>query len=121
ETYDGKKINSPNDLALDGQGGLYFTDPRYGSADNVEQTVMGVYYVAADGKLSRVIESLPRPNGILVTPNGKTLLVANPNVREIWQYPITGPGKLGDGKVLFTGDQQLDGGGPDGMAHDADG
>jgi gluconolactonase len=121
DKYDGKKINSPNDLALDGQGGLYFTDPRYGSNEGVEQTVMGVYYVSADGKVSRVIEGLPRPNGILVTPNGKSLIVANPNVREIRSYPITGPGKIGEGKVIFTGDEQLDGGGPDGMAHDADG
>ena len=121
DKYEGKKINSPNDLALDNQGGLYFTDPRYGSNEGVEQTVMGVYYVSADGKVSRVIEGLPRPNGILVTPDGKSLIVANPNVREIRQYPITGPGKIGEGKVLFTGDEQLDGGGPDGMAHDTEG
>jgi gluconolactonase len=122
ERFDGKRLNSPNDLALDGQGGLYFTDPRYGQrTDDLEQPVMGVYYVSRDGKVSRVIESLPRPNGILVSPDGKLLTVANPNVREIWQYPITGPGQLGAGKVIFTGDEQLDGGGPDGMAHDAEG
>jgi len=121
EKYDGKKINSPNDLALDGQGGLYFTDPRYGNADNVEQPVMGVYYVNKMGEVTRVIDSLPRPNGILVTPDGKGLIVANPDAREIRLYGISGPGKIDAGKVLFTGEQEQDGNGPDGMAHDAEG
>ncbi|GIX04431.1 MAG: hypothetical protein KatS3mg114_0300 [Planctomycetaceae bacterium] len=118
ERYDDKLLNSPNDLALDYHGGLYFTDPRYGDASNVEQPVMGVYYIAPHGEVTRVIDTLPRPNGILVTPDGKTLYVANPDRRELWVYPIESPGKLGAGKVLFTGDAQLDGGGPDGMALD---
>ena len=121
EKYDGKKLNSPNDLALDGQGGLYFTDPRYGNAEGVEQPVMGVYYINKRGEIRRVIESLPRPNGILVSSDGKSLYVANPDARELRKYPITGPGQIGDGKVIFTGDQKEDGGGPDGMALDAEG
>lgn len=122
ERYDGKRLNSPNDLALDGQGGLYFTDPRYGQRmDDLEQPVMGVYYIDREGRITRVIESLPRPNGILVSPEGKTLYVANPDRRELWQYPLSGPGQVGAGKLLFTGDEALDGSGPDGMALDAEG
>jgi gluconolactonase len=119
--YEGKKLNSPNDLALDQHGGLYFTDPRYGDEKDKEQPVMGVYYISAAGKITRVIDSLQRPNGILVANDGKSLYVAEPNKGELYHYPLSGPGQVGPGKLIFTGDKQLDGGGPDGMALDVDG
>lgn len=120
-TYDGKPLNSPNDLALDGHGGLYFTDPRYGQDMKIDQPCMGVYYVDATGKTTRVIDHRERPNGILVTNDHKSLLVAEPNKRELWSYPITAPGKLGEGKLIYTGDASLDSGGPDGMCLDSHG
>jgi len=119
--FEGKRLNSPNDLALDEHGGIYFTDPRYGRADDLEQDVMGVYYVSQPGKIVRVIDELDRPNGIAVSRDGSGLYVAHPDTREVWFYPILAPGKLGRGRVLFTGDPKLDGGGPDGMAIDEDG
>ena len=121
DSYDGKPLNSPNDLALDGHGGLYFTDPRYGGDSKIEQSCMGVYYINAAGKTTRVIDSLQRPNGILVSADRKMLYVAEPNKRELWKYEITEPGKLGSGKIIFTGDEKLDGGGPDGMCLDQHG
>lgn len=121
DQFEGKKLNSPNDLALDFTGGLYFTDPRYGSEEGREQSVMGVYYVDADGKTTRVIDSLKRPNGVLVAAAGQQLIVAEPDKREVWVYPITAPGKIGGGKLIYTGDAALDGGGPDGMALDSEG
>ena len=69
DQYDGKPLNSPNDLALDSAGGLYFTDPRYGADSKIDQSCMGVYYVDAAGKTTRVIDHLKRPNGILVSRN----------------------------------------------------
>lgn len=120
--FERKKLNSPNDLAVDNYGGLYFTDPRYGdSGDPVEQPVMGVYYVDASGKVTRVIDDLERPNGILVSPKGDMLYVAEPNRRELYRYSIVKPGIINGKKLIFTGDEKLDGGGPDGMAHDVDG
>lgn len=121
DSYDGKPINSPNDLALDGHGGLYFTDPRYSGDSKVEQPCMGVYYIDATGKTTRVIDSLKRPNGILVSIDMKTLYVAEPDKRELWKYEITAPGKLSSGKMIFTGDEKEDGGGPDGMCLDMQG
>lgn len=121
DKFDGKLLNSPNDLALDTAGGLYFTDPRYGMSDGVEQPVMGVYYISSEGKLTRVIDALQRPNGILVSSDGQRLYVAEPNKRELWQFRLEAAGKPVDGKVIFTGDEQLDGGGPDGMCLDAGG
>ena len=120
-SFDGKKLNSPNDLALDGHAGLYFTDPRYGNQDGMEQEVMGVYYWSAATGVRRVIDRLERPNGILVSPEGKRLYVAEPNKRQIVAYPISSPGEIGAAQIIFTGDPELDGGGPDGMAHDEHG
>lgn len=117
DDYKGTALNSPNDLAIDPDGGLYFTDPVYGRK-NPPQSVQGVYYISGDGELSRVIDDLPRPNGILVSNDGRRLIVANPNEREIVQYRITGPGQLSEGEVIFTGDETLDGNGPDGMCFD---
>lgn len=118
--YDGKPLNKPNDLALDTFGGLYFSDPNYGN-DPADQPVEGVYYVSADGEVSRVVDDLPRPNGVLVTADGKSLLVANISERQIIKYDIEAPGKISPGQVIFTGDAALDGNGPDGMTFDAQG
>ena len=119
--FGGKKLNSPNDLDLDNNGGIYFTDPRYGSAANVEQDVMGVYYVSSDAKVTRVIDSLKRPNGILLTRDGSGMYVAEPDKREIHFFPILALGRVGKGQVIFRSDRAVDGGGPDGMALDAHG
>ncbi|MBX3448414.1 MAG: SMP-30/gluconolactonase/LRE family protein [Planctomycetaceae bacterium] len=121
DQYGGKPLNGPNDLALDSVGGLYFTDPYYGPDMPLDQPVMGVYYIDSAGIVTRVIEDRERPNGILVSNDGKTLYVAEPNKAQLWGYPIEKPGKLGAGRLLFTGDAKLDGGGPDGMALDAQG
>lgn len=120
-SFGGKRLNSPNDLALDGAGGVWFTDPRYGDASDVEQDVMGVYYLAANGDLTRVIDELERPNGVVCSADGKTLFVAEPNRREIHAYPIERPGVLGAGRVWFRSFEALDGRGPDGMALDENG
>jgi gluconolactonase len=119
--FDGEPFNKPNDLALDADGGLYFTDPNYRQA-MPSQPVQGVYYVSVDGKVTRVVSDLPRPNGILVSPDGKTLYVANIEKRQIMAYPIVAPGTISEGKVLFTADEALDGArGPDGMSVDEQG
>jgi gluconolactonase len=120
ENFDGQPFNKPNDLAVDADGGLYFTDPNY-RQQPPSQPVQGVYYVSAAGKVTRVVADLPRPNGILVSPDGKTLYVANIEQRKIMAYPIVAAGQLSEPKVLFTGDESLDGGGPDGMALDVHG
>lgn len=119
-SYDGKPYNKPNDLAVDTSGGLYFTDPNY-RQEPQSQPVQGVYYISPTGSVTRVVADLPRPNGILVSPDGKTLYVANIELRKIMAYPITGPGALAEPIVLFTGDEMLDGNGPDGMSLDEHG
>lgn len=121
DKIDGKRLNSPNDLALDDAGGIYFTDPRYGKTDDMELEVMGVYYRHKDGDLQRVIDTQKRPNGIVFDAPRKRLLVAEPDKDQILSYPVEGPGRLGRPSVLFTSDRQLDGRGPDGMVVDPKG
>lgn len=121
DKFDGAPLNKPNDLTLDADGGLYFTDPNYAMGEPT-QPVQGVYYISKAGKVTRVIADLPKPNGIILSPDGKTLYVANIEKRQIMEYSILAPGQLSPGKVLFTGDEAQDGArGPDGMSIDEHG
>lgn len=94
ESFEGKRLNSPNDLALDGAGGIYFTDPRYGPRDDMEMDVEGVYYIPRSGKITRVVEDLAKPNGLVFSPDMKILYIADPGAATIWAYDVAGPGKL---------------------------
>ena len=77
DKFNGKRLNSPNDLAVDAKGRVYFTDPRYGARDGVEQDKESVYRIDPDGKLTRIIDSVSKPNGIAVSLDQKTLFVAD--------------------------------------------
>ena len=94
DSYDGRKFNSPNDLWIDPHGGVYFTDPRYGSQDGLEQGGFHVYYRTSDGKLTRAIDDLAKPNGIIGTADGKWLYVADPGAGKTYRYSIGQKGKL---------------------------
>ncbi len=101
DAFDGQRLNSPNDVDLDAEGGLYFTDPRYGNRDDLEQDVEGVYYLPRNGKLKRVIDSLQRPNGVVLSPDYRTLYVADTGGNQIFQFDIEGSGMPGPGKVFY--------------------
>lgn len=77
ERYNGKRLNSPNDLCIDRRGRIYFTDPRYGTMDGMEQEKQAVYRLDPDGKLTRVVDDVLVPNGILISPDNKSLYVAD--------------------------------------------
>jgi len=74
--YNGRPFNAPNDLAIDEAGRIYFTDPRYIGHEPIEQPIMGVYRIDPDGTVSLIIADAGKPNGILVSPDQKTLYVA---------------------------------------------
>ena len=115
DSYDGKKLNSPNDLWLDPKGGIYFTDPRYGNRDNMEQDGEHVYYITPDRKkVIRVIDDMARPNGIIGTPDGKRLYVADHGGNLTFTYRINHDGSLSD-KKLFAAQ------GSDGITMDTEG
>ncbi|MFO0841634.1 MAG: SMP-30/gluconolactonase/LRE family protein [Gemmataceae bacterium] len=102
DKHDGKRFNAPNDLVLDRAGGIYFTDPGFGAPAPLPQGKTAVYYLAADGKTTRLIDDLPNPNGVILSPDEKTLYVIPSGQADMMSYPVEGPGKLGRGKVFCT-------------------
>ncbi len=115
DAFEGKKLNSPNDLDVDEKGGVYFTDPRYGKRDDLEQTLEGVYYVNPDGKVLRVIDDLKRPNGVVLSPDGRTLYVADNAAGAIFAYDVKDDGTVGKGREFARAQ------GPDGITVDTRG
>ena len=106
--YDGKLLNGPNDLWVDPKGGIYFTDPMYARDywtrdPQVQQDGEHVYYLLPDRKtLIRVTDDLGKPNGIIGTPDGKLLYVADMGQRRTYRYEIAPDGTLTN-KTLFAG------------------
>ena len=75
--YQGHRLNSPDDLTIDRKGRIYFTDPRYFGSEPVEQAVSGVYWIDTDGSLHLITATMTKPNGIVLSPDEKTLYVVN--------------------------------------------
>ncbi|CAN5164518.1 SMP-30/gluconolactonase/LRE family protein [soil metagenome] len=106
KAYKGKRLNGPNDLWAHPGGGIYFTDPfykrEYWEHREKEIEVEGVYYLDPESEmLTRLIEDLKKPNGIIGTPDGKTLYVADIGNDVTWSYLIGEDGGLSQ-KTLFT-------------------
>jgi len=117
--FEGKKLNGPNDLWIAPNGGIYLTDPFYKRPwwdhQTSEQDGEHVYYLAPGAsKLTRVVTDLEKPNGIIGTPDGKYLYVADIKGNKTWRYSINADGTL-SGKKLFA---EL---GSDGMTTDTKG
>jgi len=85
--FNGRPFNSPNDLAADHQGRIFFSDPRYIGDESIDQPVMGVYRIDTDGKVSIVTADLGKPNGVAISPDQKTLYVASIGKSEIDRLP----------------------------------
>ena len=116
--YGGKDFNGPNDVWPRPQGGCYLTDPFYGhpwwTHKEPPQGTRQVYFLPQGGAPRRVTEDLVQPNGIVGTPDGKTLFVADIDANKTWAYDIQPDGALA-GKRLVCGM------GSDGMTIDTDG
>ena len=105
DSYQGNWLNGPNDLWIGPDGGLYFTDPYY-QRDYWERTEKEieeerVYYVNPQGEINIVVDDLVQPNGIIGTPDGKTLYIADIGANKTYSYKINPDGSLSD-KKLFT-------------------
>jgi len=115
ERYKGKRFNSPNDLWIDRKGGIYFSDPRYGKREGMEQDGECVDYIRPGSKkVFRVIDDMVRPNGLVGTANGKILYVTDPGSKKTYVYRIQEDGRLAN-QQLFV--EQ----GSDGMTVDEEG
>lgn len=122
-TYDGKRFNAPNDLVVDTTGGIYFTDPRFRAPDPWPQGVEAVYYRDADGNVTRLIDDRNAPNGVILSPDQKTLYVIPSMEERMWAYPVVSPGRVGQGKVFcrLTQPAGRSGRGGDGLTIDTNG
>ncbi|MDH7570691.1 MAG: SMP-30/gluconolactonase/LRE family protein [Armatimonadota bacterium] len=103
--YNGKLLNGPNDVWAAPDGGIYFTDPYYPRAywqrGPMQQEVQGVYYLPPGGMgLRRVVDGLKQPNGIIGTPDGKRLYVADIGAQRTYVFDVRPDGTLA-GKRLF--------------------
>lgn len=130
DRYDGRRLNSPNDAVYHSRGDLYFTDPPYGLERSMQDPAkelpfQGVYLLRVSGELELLTRDLGAPNGIGLSPDEKTLYVAQSDPQHpIWMaFPLLQDGRLGEGRVLFDASHlsRHDVGLPDGMAIDRQG
>jgi gluconolactonase len=121
DSYNGKRLNSPNDACFDSQGNLYFTDPPYGLAgpEHKELDFQGVFLLKPYGELILLTDTLTRPNGIALFPGEKQLLVANSDPeKSYWTiYDVGEEGKLSNGRLFYDATSVREGkkGLPDGL------
>ena len=123
--FNDRPFNSPNDLVIDNSGRIYFTDPRYFGKEPIDQPVDGVYRIDTDGTVHLIIANASKPNGIAISPDNKTLYIANyhwghPDILKtgaILEYTL-----LPDGNVQFKGILiDLMNNDPDGIKVDSEG
>jgi gluconolactonase len=100
DNYQGKRFNKPNDLWIDPHGGIYFTDPAYGTKRS--QDGEHIYYIDANRtRVTHVINDMVRPNGLIGSPDSQILYVADHGAGKVYVYDINGPGILSN-KRLFV-------------------
>jgi gluconolactonase len=131
DKFEGKRLNSPNDLVYKSNGDLYFTDPPYGLPKRMddpgkELPFQGVFRLKPNGDLTLLTKTITRPNGIGFSPDEKTLYVASSDPdKAIWTaFPVKGDGTLGDGKVFHDATAEVKAmkpGLPDGLRVDQKG
>ena len=118
--YKGARFNACNDLVVDRRGGVYFTDPHYRAPDPLPQGTTAFYYRANDGTITRLGDDLDAPNGIILSPDEKTLYVVPSQQKQVMSYQIQSPGQISKGRVFFEMEQKQPGGnsGGDGLTVD---
>ena len=129
DKFKGKKFNSPNDMAFDKEGNLLFTDPPYGLEKNMDDPLkelpyQGVFKLKKSGELVLLTDTITRPNGIAVTADGKTLLIANSDPAKPYWYAFDlRDDSLINGRIFYNASAAaaLAPGMPDGMKLDSKG
>ncbi len=125
DRFDGVRYNAPNDICVDGQGRVYFTDPCYGDRSQMEMEIEGVYRIDLDGSVTRIVKQpdIERPNGIAVTQDSKRLYLVDscPTIggnRKIWAFDLDEGGNPSNQRVVID---FAPGRGGDGMRLDIEG
>ncbi len=133
DKFEGKRFHSPNDLVIHSNGSIYFSDPRYIGPESMELDLMCVYRYDPNGSVERVTTDISKPNGVILSPDGRTLYVAEtdngttnivegqtivPKRMTLNAFPVRRDGSLGDKRVLVNFGKEL---GTDGMTVDTNG
>jgi gluconolactonase len=122
DRYEGKRLNSPNDVVVRSDGSIYFTDPsgggRFGTWDLKKELAYQGVFLLRDGKLRLVVHDLERPNGLLLSPDEKQLYVNDSVKRVIMRYDLQGDGTVANGRLFADMNTAKAGGNPDGMRFD---
>ena len=122
DRYEGKRLNSPNDLVVKSDGSIYFTDPSYGvNKEQQELGFYGVYRLTSDGKLTLLVKDLVLPNGIAFSPDEKKLYVNNSEARYIAVYDVKPDGTVTNERLFADLKDASQGGVPDGLKVDLEG
>ena len=130
DRFEGKRINSPNDLVFRTNGDLYFTDPPFGLPKSFDDTrketpFQGVYKYSKDGRLALLTKDIKAPNGIAFSPDEKKLYISNADpTNAVWMvYDVKADGTIDNGRILFNGTAWTKSkpGAPDGMKVDREG
>jgi gluconolactonase len=123
DRYDGKKLNSPNDVVLGPDGALYFTDPTLDLVDGQKQEIpfQGVYRLDEKGEVRLLTKDLTQPNGIAFSPDGKRLYVDDSEQRNIRVYDFGRDGSVSNGRIFGEEPGGKHEGVPDGIKVDRDG
>ncbi|MDX1948253.1 MAG: SMP-30/gluconolactonase/LRE family protein [Pirellulaceae bacterium] len=133
DKFNGKRFNACNDICLDKQGRIYFTDPKYLGDEPREQPHMGVYRIDSSGQVSEVTHDVNKPNGIAISPDGKTLYLADHDngsedvtkpappktgPMKIYAFPLAADGTVGKRRTIVDFGKKK---GCDGMDVDEEG
>jgi len=119
--YEGKRLNSPNDLVVRSDGSVYFTDPPYGvTPEERELSFNGVYRLDPNGTLELLADDFERPNGLAFSPDEGTLYINDTARRQIRAFDLAPDGSLANGRLFAQMESDMEGG-PDGMKLDVEG
>ncbi len=128
DRFEGKRLNSPNDVCVHSSGAIYFTDPIYGlpKGENDplrELDFCGVFRIAPDGTVTLLDKTIERPNGIALSHDEKTLYVTNSfkGKLQIYSYPVNTDGSVGERTVFFDATSFPEQGSTDGLKTDCKG
>ena len=122
DRYEGKRLNSPNDLVVKSDGSIYFTDPSYGvSKEQEELGFYGVYRLAPDGKLTLLVKDLVLPNGLAFSPDEQKLYVNNSEAGYIAVFDVKPDGTVTNQRLFAELKDASQGGVPDGLKVDVEG
>ena len=127
DSYEGSRLNSPNDAVFGSDGSLYFTDPSYG-LEGLEESPLreldfnGIYRLSPDGELELLVQDQSRPNGIALSPDEDVLYVANSDANQkVWMAYDLGEDGATNGRVFYDVNDQTAPGGADGLKVDLGG